>query len=198
MTPAQREALEARFALRVGARLEAGAQALPHDIGERLRVAREQAVRVAREQARAAVAAPVLAPAPVAQPVIVAVGQGGVGTMGAWNEPALARAGAHGRLPDEGPAGWGWRLATVLPALALVCGLWGVHRYHKQEQAQAAAEVDTALLADDLPPAAYADPGFAEFLRNDSDEAVRPINAAAPEADGDLSSADNAAASDTP
>ena len=34
---AQRDALEARFALRVRTRLDEGAQALPHDIGERLR-----------------------------------------------------------------------------------------------------------------------------------------------------------------
>jgi hypothetical protein len=34
-----------------------------------------------------------------------------------------------------------------------------------EHQIQAAAEVDAALLSDDLPPQAYADPGFAEFLR---------------------------------
>jgi hypothetical protein len=27
------------------------------------------------------------------------------------------------------------------------------------------AEVDAALLADDLPPAAYSDPGFVQFLK---------------------------------
>jgi len=27
------------------------------------------------------------------------------------------------------------------------------------------AEVDSALLTDDLPPAAYTDPGFAQFLK---------------------------------
>ncbi len=38
------ETLQNRFGLRVAARLSSGAEALPHDIGERLRVAREQAV----------------------------------------------------------------------------------------------------------------------------------------------------------
>jgi hypothetical protein len=33
------------------------------------------------------------------------------------------------------------------------------------QQIQAAAEVDAVLLADDLPPEAYADPGFGEFLK---------------------------------
>ena len=31
--------------------------------------------------------------------------------------------------------------------------------------AAAAAEVDTALLSDSLPPAAFTDPGFSEYLR---------------------------------
>jgi hypothetical protein len=35
-----------------------------------------------------------------------------------------------------------------------------------QEQVDAAAEIDAALLADDLPPAAYSDPGFLAFLKN--------------------------------
>jgi hypothetical protein len=30
----------------------------------------------------------------------------------------------------------------------------------------AAAEIDAQLLSDTLPPAAYSDPGFAEFLKN--------------------------------
>jgi hypothetical protein len=34
------------------------------------------------------------------------------------------------------------------------------------EQIAAAAEVDTALLSDNLPPSAFSDPGFAEFLRD--------------------------------
>ena len=38
------ETLQNRFGLRVAARLSNGADTLPHDIGERLRVAREQAV----------------------------------------------------------------------------------------------------------------------------------------------------------
>ena len=40
LTPAQRDALEARFALRVVARLDDGTSALPHDITERLRAER--------------------------------------------------------------------------------------------------------------------------------------------------------------
>ena len=32
------------------------------------------------------------------------------------------------------------------------------------------AEIDTALLVDDLPPAAYSDPGFIQFLRQSGRE----------------------------
>ena len=48
------DALQARFALRVTAGLSEQSDALPHDIGERLRVAREQAVARARQTRRAA------------------------------------------------------------------------------------------------------------------------------------------------
>jgi hypothetical protein len=37
-------------------------------------------------------------------------------------------------------------------------------RSHTQEQIRTAAEIDAALLGDALPPAAYTDPGFAEYL----------------------------------
>jgi hypothetical protein len=41
--------------------------------------------------------------------------------------------------------------------------------------AQDLAEIDSAILADDLPPAAYTDPGFAQFLKNRLDVTV-PTN----------------------
>ncbi len=85
-----------------------------------------------------------------------------------------------------------------MPVIALVAGLWGIHRYYKHEQVQAATDVDMALLTDDLPPSAYADPGFAEFLRSDTGPTVRPIDETAPEASGDLQTTETAPASTTP
>ena len=38
-------------------------------------------------------------------------------------------------------------------------------------RAEEVAEVDAALLTDDLPPAAYADPGFMQFLNGTGDRA---------------------------
>jgi hypothetical protein len=130
------DALQARFALRVASRLAEQADALPHDLTERLRVAREQAVGRAQQVRRAEAATAVAAQ----------VSPGG--------EVALGR----------GPSGW-VRLASVLPLMVLVLGLLLIQHLHDQAEIHAAADVDAALLADDLPPEAYGDPGFVEFLR---------------------------------
>lgn len=127
------QALEGRYGLRVAAALSARAEALPHDLTERLRFAREKALERAL-QTRRRTAAPLV--------------QAGGGTLALGGEP-----------------GWGWRLASLVPVLGLVAGLVLIQAQHDDEQARAAAEVDAALLSDDLPPAAYTDAGFAEFLR---------------------------------
>jgi hypothetical protein len=108
------------------------------DIAERLRFAREQAV--ARGQA-------------------------------ARREHKLAAASAAtvvGRGPSAVLAqrpGWWVKLASAMPLAMLVLGLVVIDRLHDKAQIAAAAEVDAALLADALPPAAYTDPGFAEYLQ---------------------------------
>jgi hypothetical protein len=61
--------------------------------------------------------------------------------------------------------GWWLKLASVLPLLALVGGLVLIQYSQTRTQIRTAAEVDAALLADDLPPAAYSDDGFVEFLK---------------------------------
>lgn len=165
LTPAQAEALEARFALRLSARLDDGAQVLPHDISERLRVARMQAVHAARAAASRTATQLSPARAPVAQVGLVLAGSG-TGNRGVRTVmPGQSRDVDHGRRLDDAPTGWGWRLASALPVLALVVGLWGIHHWNKHEQVQAAADVDMALLSDELPPSAYTDPGFEEFMR---------------------------------
>jgi len=128
LTPAQREALEARFALRLSARLDQGAQSIPHDISERLRVAREQAMRAAREARTAVALAPAVAPAPILVGVAGLSGAGAAGgtsSMGDWSESRHARDTQHGRRLDDSPTSWGWRIASALPILALVAGRAG-------------------------------------------------------------------------
>ena len=128
------EALQARFALRVTARLTERSQDLGPDVTERLRFAREQALERARA-ARGAQAA-----------VTLGVTRSGAAILG-------------------GGSGWWLKLASVLPALALVAGLVLIQRWQDNTQVSVAAEVDAALLSDDLPPNAYSDAGFAEFLK---------------------------------
>ena len=129
------DALQSRFGLRVAARLNERSQDLGADVGERLRFAREKAL----ESARASRAA------------------GGAPTMGA----TAAGAALLGRT---GP-GWWLKIAAVLPALALIAGLLLIQQSQTNAQISVAAEIDAALLADDLPPKAYSDAGFAEFLK---------------------------------
>ena len=138
------EALESRFALRVAARLSEQADAVPHDVSERLRVAREKAL----ERARATgVAAAVPLPARAAAPVRMLAGAG------------------RGVAGDGSPSPWWLRLASALPLVALVGGLVLIQQQHLHQQIAAAAEIDTDLLTDVLPPAAYGDAGFVEFLK---------------------------------
>jgi hypothetical protein len=61
---------------------------------------------------------------------------------------------------------WFQRAAGLLPLVVLVAGLFAIDNRTTREQVVAAAEIDSQLLADQLPPAAYSDPGFAEFLRS--------------------------------
>ncbi|MEN9886479.1 MAG: hypothetical protein RL758_1057 [Pseudomonadota bacterium] len=60
-----------------------------------------------------------------------------------------------------------WRgLGSILPLVALVLGLMIFKSVQDDERVIALAAVDTALLIDDLPPQAYSDPGFVQFLKH--------------------------------
>lgn len=65
---------------------------------------------------------------------------------------------------DEGLNIWN-RIGALLPLIALVAGLATIKNILDDDRANQLAEVDSALLADDLPPSAYADPGFLQFLK---------------------------------
>lgn len=148
-------AAEDRAGLMLAARLNEGLNELGPDIGERLRFARERAVARARQSRLQTVAVAGMAWAPAATMALAVSGAslGGAGTMGAGS--------------PNGAAGGQWwaKLVSVLPLLILALGFFAIQDTLMERQIQAAAEVDAALLADDLPPQAYSDPGFAEFLR---------------------------------
>ena len=57
----------------------------------------------------------------------------------------------------------------VLAAMALMIGATGTYYWNAFEQAQEYEEIDSALLADELPPSAYLDRGFHAWLERASE-----------------------------
>jgi len=78
---------------------------------------------------------------------------------------ALSGGAATATFGDDGPS-WGDRVAAMIPLLVLVLGLIAITVIQNDRRANEIAEIDAALLTDDLPPAAYTDPGFAQFLKS--------------------------------
>ncbi|MBV8633415.1 MAG: DUF3619 family protein [Burkholderiaceae bacterium] len=68
-----------------------------------------------------------------------------------------------GTFGDEHTS-WYARIGFVLPVVILVLGLIGIVQYEKQQRINETADIDTAMLTDDLPVAAYADHGFNAYL----------------------------------
>jgi len=66
--------------------------------------------------------------------------------------------------------GWFGRMGSLMALCLLVIGLLGIHEIQNELRARELAEVDLALLLDDLPPAAFADPGFMQFLKSADSE----------------------------
>lgn len=142
-SPMSSEDLAERFARRVTARLNEGTGELPYDISERLRAARVQALEKRKKPALLHQTAP--APASL----LVRAGRN-TAALGGWS--------------SEG--GTWWRsLVSAVPVLALVAGLVAINLAQDEHSTLELAEVDAALLTDDLPPSAYADPGFVQFLK---------------------------------
>ena len=130
--------LQDRHGLKISSYLTLSANELPHDVSERLRISRSQAISQ-RKLAKTSFA-----------PMLLA---GGGRSALTWGD-------------DEG-LGWLGRLGSVLPLVALVVGLMFINAEQNDDRARELAEVDVALLTDELPPAAFADPGFLQFLKSD-------------------------------
>ena len=142
-TLAQRsaEAAQVRLALRLTAALdELHAKTVHPDVDTRLRFAHDQALAAARK-ARGTVAA--------AAPQVIG-SAGGAAILGG---------------PGMEMTPWWLRLSSLLPLAVLLAGLVLIDKNYARAQIDAAVEVDAAILADDLPPEAYRDRGFVEFLK---------------------------------
>lgn len=135
----QAQAAADRFAQRVAARLSSGTEDLPYDISERLRASRMQALSKRKKA---------VAPVRIAAPV----------TVNGGNTATLGKGGSE-------RSGWWNALVSAVPLMALVVGLVMINIAQDESSTNDVAEVDAALLTDDLPPAAYADPGFVQFLK---------------------------------
>ncbi|WP_404303035.1 DUF3619 family protein [Alicycliphilus denitrificans] len=136
------EAVDA-YARRLTARLTHGNTELPHDITERLRAARMQALAARKRPMPQSTAQ-----TEAASQVLVS---GSSASLGGWGR--------------EG--GTWWRaLMSAVPLAALLIGLFFVNMVQDETVASEIAEVDAALLTGDLPPSAYADPGFVQFLKS--------------------------------
>jgi hypothetical protein len=131
----QIDSLNDRYGLKVASLLSDAADELSPDITERLRFARSQAL--SRRKLRKVEAAK----ASFASGSSIVLGSG-----------------------EEGLTWWN-RIGATVPLLALVLGLVAIQMTADDRTAHEFARLDAELLTDDLPPAAYVDPGFYQFLK---------------------------------
>lgn len=130
---------EQQFSLQVRHALDESVEKLPYKVTHRLGSARELAL--SRMQ-----------PAPVAV---------GFASLAAVSPASVS---TPSDLPGTGRI---WRLAgTVLPILIVVVGIVAMDLWDISEKADELAEVDTAVLTDDVPLDVYTDRGFGVFLKN--------------------------------
>jgi hypothetical protein len=59
---------------------------------------------------------------------------------------------------------WMGKMGVALPLLALVVGLAGIYQYEEEQRIAEIAELDAAVLSDELPLTAYLDQGFNAYL----------------------------------
>ena len=128
-----------RFGRLVTARLSESTDDLPHDITERLRAARVQAVDKRKQVLLESSAV-----------LFEHSHHSGVLTAG--------HVGGH--------SSWWNRLGSVGLMLILAAGLLVINAIQDDIGARELADIDSAILTDDLPPAAYVDAGFAQFLKS--------------------------------
>jgi hypothetical protein len=141
---------ETEFALKVRRALDENINTLPAASLDKLAAARRTAL-ARKKPEKAVVAAPVFAPA-LAGAGAAGLGAAGPGSLGAAGS---GPAGKRGRFS---------RLALAWPLLALVIGLAGIAYWEDQQRTAELADIDAAMLSDNLPLDAYLDHGFNAYL----------------------------------
>ncbi|AGX86261.1 DUF3619 family protein [Candidatus Symbiobacter mobilis] len=139
-TSAKRDAALDQFARRLCVALDETTEDVPYDVAERLRAARVRAVEVRKHRVRAVLPR-------------------------SWGHNGSATLSMH--EGDEGGrhSPWWARAAFAGWLLAVLVGLFAISAVQYEVGVLELAELDTAILTDDLPPAAYVDVGFAQFLQ---------------------------------
>lgn len=74
--------------------------------------------------------------------------------------PALA--GGFGFFSD--PVSWFGRVGLAIPIIVLALGIVGIYKSEQQSRIIETADIDAAVLSDELPLSAYLDHGFNEYL----------------------------------
>lgn len=134
------------FAYKVRHALNEQLDTLPASTTDRLAAARQAAL--ARKKADA--------PLRVTQAELVTA-TAGSGAMG-------------GRFFGSEQFPWLTRLSVIIPLLVLVIGMGGIYHHEQQRRIAEIAELDAAVLSDELPLSAYLDHGFNAYLANRSEQ----------------------------
>lgn len=127
------------FGKRVATYLDHGNQQLPYDISERLRAARTRAIASRK-----------------------------VNQLELKNaDDVQMQSNGSLRMPFPSKAHDLYNLViSFIPLICLAAGLMLLYEFHNDQTVMELAEIDSALLVDDLPPHAYTDPAFVDFLKN--------------------------------
>ncbi len=126
---------EELFGLRFAARLSDASDDIPHEISERLKAARMVALSKRK-------------------------------VLKLETASAVASSGSVASLQLGGESfNWWGRIGALVPLIALIAGLLAIQLMQDNFWADEVASVDAELLTDELPPSAYTDPGFTQFLR---------------------------------
>jgi len=143
-------------ALKICRHLDRATEHLPYRVTERLTGARAAALaKVAAAPSQRALQTPAL-PADV---------PGGLDSRAEKRDEKRADKRTDGRA-DRGTPLW-WRVAaTAVPLVLLAVGVVVVDTVRQEQSAAELAEVDSALLTDDVPLVAYADHGFGVYIKN--------------------------------
>jgi hypothetical protein len=74
-------------------------------------------------------------------------------------------------------APWMARAVAVVPLVAMVAGLVGVYQYQQEQRVAELADLDAAVMSDELPLTAYTDHGFNAYLVQQQENLQQPRRA---------------------